>query len=206
MVQRQIRGRGVKNPRVLDAMSRVPRELFLPVHLREHAYEDRAMTIGCDQTISQPFMVASMTEHLDVAAEHRVLEVGTGSGYQCAILAMLAQEVYTVERITELRDQATVRLSQLGFDNVAYHVGDGTLGWPEHAPYDRILVTAGAPVIPQALIDQLIDGGRLVIPVGQLEQQTLTVLEKRDGRVVEMPAFQCRFVKLIGDQGWSDRS
>lgn len=204
MIERQLRARGVRDERVLDAILRIPREDFLPEELRMHAYEDRAVGIGRDQTISQPYMVASMTERLRPAAHHRVLEIGTGSGYQAAILALLAGHVYTVERIPELLEQARERLTRLGLTHVSYRVGDGTLGWPDEAPFDRIMVTAGTPIIPASLTDQLAEGGRMVIPVGPHEQQILTVVERRNGKTVEYPDFACRFVKLIGENAWEE--
>jgi protein-L-isoaspartate(D-aspartate) O-methyltransferase len=149
-------------------------------------------------------MVASMTAYLDIHATDRVLEIGTGSGYQAAVLAQLAEMVYTVERIPELSDQAQQRLNALGIDNVRYKTDDGTLGWQEESPFDRILVTAAAPQLPHDLANQLTADGRMVIPIGDANQQTLTIVEKRKGRLVEMPQYSCRFVKLIGHQGWPD--
>ncbi len=204
MVAEQIRARGIGNPRVLAAMEQVPRERFLPPEAAHHAFEDGAVTIGLGQTISQPYMVAAMTAQLDPQPQHRVLEVGTGSGYQAAILARLAGEVYTIERLRELQDAARATLDMLGLRNVHYRVGDGTAGWPEAAPFDGIMVTAGAPFIPGPLVDQLADGGRLVIPVGDANEQTLTTVQRRGGRTIEMPGFPCRFVKLVGSHGWPD--
>lgn len=204
MVDKQLRARGVRDERVLEAMLRVPREAFMPESLREHAYEDRAIGIGCDQTISQPYMVAAMTERLRVEDRHRVLEIGTGSGYQTAILALLARQVYTVERLPELLEQARERLTRLGYTNIACHLSDDTLGWPAEAPFDRIMVTAGTPNIPTSLTEQLAEGGRMVIPVGPHEQQILTVVERRDGKITEYPDFACRFVKLIGEDAWKE--
>jgi protein-L-isoaspartate(D-aspartate) O-methyltransferase len=183
-------------------MERVPRERFVQSKEAGDAFSDRALPIDCGQTISQPYMVASMTEHLRVESRHRVLEIGTGSGYQAAILARLASHVYTVERLAPLQAAARDLLTALGVDNVSYHVGDGSLGWPAHAPYDRIMVTAGAPDVPRALVEQLVDGGLLVIPVGPEGEQTLTVVERVGSRTRERPQYACRFVKLVGQQAW----
>ena len=202
MVEEQIRLRGITDPKVLAVMSEVPRERFLPPEWVELGYEDRAVCIGADQTISQPYMVGLMTELLEVEPEHRVLEVGTGSGYQTAILARLAKHVYTVERIPELLETARWRLAALGHQNVSWLVGDGSLGWPEEAPFDRVMVTAAAPRLPRALVDQLRDGGRMVIPIGGESHQTLVQVEKLENRIVETLSVSCRFVQLIGAQGW----
>jgi protein-L-isoaspartate(D-aspartate) O-methyltransferase len=204
MVDDQIRARGILDPRVTEAMEQIPRERFLPASQAHEAFSDRALPIDCGQTISQPFMVASMTENLDVHPVHRVLEIGTGSGYQTAILARLAGHVYTIERLAPLQANARRLLDSLGFANVSYRVGDGSLGWPEFAPFDRIIVTAGAPETPRALADQLVDGGRLVIPLGGKAEQTLTIVDRRAGRTIEMPRYACRFVQLIGEQAWSE--
>lgn len=204
MVQDQISARGITDERVLDALRRVPRERFLPPEQQHAAFTDAAVAIGCGQTISQPFMVASMTSHLDLQTTHRVLEIGTGSGYQTAILACLARQVYTIERIGELQERARTILDELGFSNVLYHVGDGSQGWPGQPPFNRIMVTAAAPHVPTPLTDQLADGGRLVIPVGDQAEQTLTVIERRGHRLIEHPHFVCRFVKLIGEHAWEE--
>jgi len=204
MVDEQIRARGITDKRVLSAMVEIPREQFVSSNEAAGAFSDRALTIGCGQTISQPFMVASMTEELRVESEHRVLEIGTGSGYQTAVLARLCNYVYTVERIDTLQQSARRRLESLGITNVVYHIGDGSVGWSEHAPYDRILVTAGAPEVPRSLVEQLTDGGRLVIPVGQAVEQTLTIIERVGSKTKELPRYPCRFVKLFGKEGWPD--
>ncbi len=204
MVDEQVRVRGITDPRVLEAMEHVPRERFVPAAQVPEAFTDRALPIDCGQTISQPFMVASMTELLEVRPAHRVLEIGTGSGYQAAILARLAAHVYTIERIAALHEKAHALLDSLGFANISYRVGDGSVGWPEFAPFDRILVTAGAPEAPRALLDQLVDGGRLVIPLGGRSEQTLTVVDRRRGKTIEMPRYACRFVQLIGRQAWPE--
>jgi len=206
MVERQLRRRGIRDRRVLEVMARVPRERFVPESLRESAYEDRPMGIGCGQTISQPYMVAVMTEALRLTGPERVLEIGTGSGYQTAILAELAAEVYTVERVSELVGEARERLAELGCPNIRHHTGDGTLGWPEEAPFDRILVTAGAPVVPEALTEQLADGGILVIPVGDESSQDLLRLRRDGDRIRRESLLRCVFVKLIGEQGWHDHT
>jgi protein-L-isoaspartate(D-aspartate) O-methyltransferase len=203
MVDEQIRGRGIDDPRVLAAMEEVPRELFVPHEKRDAAFSDGALPLGCGQTISQPYVVAYMTACLEVQAHHRVLEVGTGSGYQTAVLARLAAEVYTIERVGALLSAARALLNSLGVGNVRSREGDGSLGWPEFAPFDRIMVTAAAPRVPESLVRQLGEGGRLVIPVGGVAQQTLTLIRLENGRVIETPRLPVRFVKLVGDQAWS---
>ncbi len=202
MVERQIRGRGVCDERVLEAMRTVPRHMFVPPALLPRAYDDSPLPTSEGQTISQPYIVAWMTELLRLKGDEVVLEVGTGSGYQAAILAMLARQVYTIERIAGLADSARSLLSELGLDNVEVVVGDGTRGLPEHAPYQGIIVTAGGPRVPDALVEQLDEGGRLVIPVGPSSLQTLTVVEKRGGRVITEQKGSCVFVPLIGQHGW----
>lgn len=202
MVDEQIRRRGVGDPRVLDAMMAVPREKFVPSRVRAAAYEDRALPVAHDQTISQPFIVAYMTEQLSVTPDARVLEIGTGTGYQTAILATLAKHVFTVERIATLQQQAAARLADLNVPNITISCGDGSLGLPEHAPYDRVLVTAAAPSVPGPLTDQLVDGGVLVIPVGASAEQTIVRVVREGQRTIETPMLACRFVKLIGQEGW----
>ena len=204
MVQSQIRARGITDPRVLEAMETVPRERFVLPEDAASAFADCALSIACGQTISQPYMVASMTDALHAQPHHRVLEIGTGSGYQAAILARLAAHVYTIERLAPLQEDAERLLKQLSHSNISYRVGDGSLGWPEEAPFDGIIVTAGAPRIPQALIDQLADGGRLVIPIGNTIEQTLTIVERTGHHTREMPQFPCRFVRLLGQQAWPE--
>lgn len=204
MVEEQIRARGVRDDRVLAVMERVPRERFVLQANEEIAYADQALPLAGGQSISQPYIVAAMTEVLAVRPEHRILEVGTGSGYQTAILAELAAEVYTIERIEFLQFAARELLAAMGILNVAYRAGDGTLGWPEAAPFDGIIVTAAAPDVPGSLLGQLADGARLVIPVGSADEQTLTVIERAGSTTREMPQFPCRFVKLIGREGWQD--
>ena len=203
MIQEQIRRRGVYDDRVLDAMMAIPRERFLPAEVREAAYDDRALPIGHGQTISQPFIVAYMTHQLALTPDCSVLEIGTGTGYQTAILAALSKHVYSIERIAELHQQATANLSGIGITNVTLTVGDGTIGLPAHPPFDRVLVTAGAPKVPRSLTDQLVDGGVLVIPVGDRREQTIVRVVRDGDRTVETPMLACRFVSLIGDEGWS---
>ena len=206
LVERQIRARGITNPAVLAAFAEVPREAFLSPEMAEFAYLDTALPIEKEQTISQPYIVALMTEALELTPLDRVLEVGTGSGYAAAILAKVAREVFTIERHAELAEQAAVRLKNGGFDNVKVQHGDGTLGWPEHAPYDAIVVAAGGPDIPRPLLDQLAIGGRLVIPLGEEKNlqklARVTRLSNSDYRREEL--CDVRFVPLIGAQGWQD--
>lgn len=204
MVEEQIRKRGVKSGVLLEAMTRVPRHLFVPEELASRAYEDRALGIGEQQTISQPYMVASMTEYLELRGDEGVLEVGTGSGYQAAILAELAREVITVEQNVALAESARARLDSLGYRNVRVEIGDGTFGWPEAAPFDGILVAAAAPAIPQPLVTQLADGGRLIIPVGASDKQMLMRVRKHGGEITQEKLFPCQFVPLLGRYGWAD--
>lgn len=203
MVADQIRARGITDERVLEAMEQVPRERFIPPASATEAFSDRALSIDCGQTISQPYIVAAMTAPLRLQPEHRVLEIGTGSGYQTAVLARLAGHVYTIERLKPLLTGAGPLLASLGIDNVSYRLGDGSVGWPEMAPFDGIIVTAAAPEVPRSLLDQLVSGGRLVIPVGPQGEQTLTIVERIGDKTREMPQFPCRFVKLIGREAWS---
>jgi protein-L-isoaspartate(D-aspartate) O-methyltransferase len=204
MVEDQIACRGIHDPQVIEAFRRVPREMFVPEAVRSSAYEDHPLSIGCGQTISQPYMVALMTQELRLEPGQRVLEIGTGSGYQTAILDELGAEVFTVERIAELSDRARQVLTHAGYTRIRYHVGDGTLGWHEEAPFDRILVTAGAPHVPQPLVDQLAEGGRLVVPVGGYGYQDLTVVTRQAGQVCQQGVCGCVFVKLIGREGWPE--
>ncbi len=202
MVDQQIAARGVTDLRVLAAMRQVPRHLFIPQHLWDQAYNDYPLPIGEDQTISQPYIVALMTELLELKVADRVLEVGTGSGYQAAILAELAAAVFSIDRVGGLAYQAEEVLKSLGYQNIKIRVGDGTLGWPEEMPFDAIIVTAGAPKVPRPLTEQLALGGRLVIPVGDVWSQTLTCVRKtREGLKFEYHGG-CRFVRLIGKYGW----
>lgn len=202
MVRTQIEARGLNDSRVLEAMRRVPRHVFVPETNLPSAYADQALAIGGGQTISQPYMVALMTAALGLAGGERVLEVGTGSGYQAAILGELAREVVTIERHRDLAVAAEERLKRLGYTNIRVVVGDGSRGLPEGAPYDGIVVTAGAPHVPAPLKAQLADGGRLVIPVGSSVSQDLLVLQRRGDEYEEWVREACVFVPLIGEHGW----
>ncbi|MCD4780164.1 MAG: protein-L-isoaspartate(D-aspartate) O-methyltransferase [Candidatus Omnitrophica bacterium] len=196
MVEHQIKRRGIKDPRVLAAMQKVPRHLFVPSSYRNQSYEDHPLPIGKGQTISQPFIVSVMTELLELDGSEKVLEIGTGSGYQAAILAELAKEVYTVEIINSFADESKKLLQTLGYENVHVFWGDGYKGWPEHAPYDAIIVTAAPKKIPQALVDQLKEGGRLVIPVGHFYQKLKLVI-KQNGRMIEKNIVAVNFVPMV---------
>lgn len=203
MVERQLVARGIVDTRVLDAMRRVERHRFVKPELQDEAYEDHPVQVGHGQTVSQPYMVALMTQVLELSGEERVLEIGTGSGYQTAILCELVREVFTIERIGELLAQARAVLAELGYRNVKFKEGDGSLGWAEHSPYDRILVTAAAPKIPDALFRQLEIGGRMVIPVGgKLAQELCLVLKKADHQMQVYRRGGCVFVPLVGAEGW----
>ncbi len=202
MVETQIGKRGVTSPRVLEVTAAVPRHEFVPEQFRAEAYADKPLPIGEGQTISQPFMVAAMTEALELNGDERVLEIGTGSGYQAAVLSVLAREVISVESRTPLALAAQERLTRLGYTNVHVHNGDGSAGFPEAAPYDAILVTAGAPEIPAVFVSQLRQGGRLVIPVGDQENQTLVQAKLENGRFKQRTLLGCRFVPLLGRYGW----
>jgi protein-L-isoaspartate(D-aspartate) O-methyltransferase len=204
MVEEQIRKRGISSPRLLEALARVPRHLFVPEELALHAYEDRALGIGEQQTISQPYMVAAMTEYLELQGTERVLEVGAGSGYQAAVLAELASEVITVEKNVSLAESARARLASLGYLNIRVEIGDGTMGWAAAAPFEGILVAAAAPAVPPPLTAQLAEGGRLIIPVGESDKQMLMRIRKRDGEIMQEKLFACQFVPLLGRYGWPD--
>jgi protein-L-isoaspartate(D-aspartate) O-methyltransferase len=201
MVEEQIRGRDVRSPRVLEAMLTVPRHEFVPDEYRPLAYSDQPLPIGEGQTISQPLMVAAMAEALELEGNERVLEVGAGSGYQAAVIALLAREVYTVEFHPALARAVEERLARLGYRNVHVRAGDGSLGWPEAAPFEAILVTAAAPAVPPPLVEQLAEGGRLVIPLGQGDYQELRQLRNTKGRMSERTLHYCRFVPLLGRYG-----
>jgi protein-L-isoaspartate(D-aspartate) O-methyltransferase len=202
MVERQLRRRGISDERVLSAMARVPRELFVPEGLRAYAYSDDALPIGERQTISQPFVVATICMLLALAGPERVLDVGTGSGYQAAVLAELAAEVVTIERIPALADTARRALAEAGYGNVEVRVGDGSLGIPERAPFHGIAVAAAAPDVPPALYDQLVEGGRLVVPRGSRGHQELVLVVRTADGPVERTALPVRFVPLVGDEGF----
>ena len=204
MVEEQIRARGVRDERVLSAMEEVPRHRFVPAGLQDSAYDDGPLPIGEGQTISQPFIVAEMTQALRLSGTEKVLEIGTGSGYQTAILAMLCREVVTVERLGSLSDAARKRLDALGISNVAYVVGDGSLGCPERGPYDRILSAAASPDVPDPWIEQLAEGGTVVLPMGSRYEQVLARVTKREGRTHTELLGGCRFVPLIGAYGFRE--
>lgn len=206
MVDWQLAGRGIRDPAVLRAMRTVPREAFVPPHLIDHAYDDGPLPIGEGQTISQPYVVAFMIAAVAPRETDRALEIGTGSGYSTAVLAAIVQEVYTIERLPTLAAAAAERLAALGCRNVRVRCGDGTLGWPEHAPYDVIIVTAGGPRVPPALVAQLAPGGRLVMPVGPdpSVQHLVRVRRQPDGALAEDALEPVAFVPLIGAQGWPE--
>lgn len=204
MVNTQLIPRGIKDERVLSAMRKVPRHLFVPEHLQHRAYDDMALSIGEGQTISQPYMVAIMTELLELKGDERVLEIGTGSGYQAAILAELAKEVYTVERIDTLVKKAREKFNQLGYKNIFIKVGDGTLGWEEMSPFDRAIITAGCPEIPEPILKQIGDDGIIVAPVGDRFSQQLIKIKKSHGRISKEYHTPCVFVPLIGKYGWDE--
>lgn len=203
MVKEQIIARGVRNERVIDAMLKIPRHIFVPKEREEEAYEDYPLPIGFNQTISQPYMVAVMTEYLEPKEDDVVLEIGTGSGYQTAILSYLVKKVYTVERECELLERAKKTLESLGFDNIKYKCGDGSKGWELYAPYDKIIVTAASPSIPSPLIEQLKNNGIIVIPVGSRWVQDLVVAKKDEESKIKIEKkFECTFVPLIGEYGF----
>jgi protein-L-isoaspartate(D-aspartate) O-methyltransferase len=210
MIQTQVIDRGIRDPRVIEALRAVPREKFFPAEHRDEAFADRAAPIGHGQTISQPYMVALMTQRLSVGPTDRVLEIGTGSGYQTAILAKLAAKVYTIERVKPLLDEAWERLMEMGIRNVHFHFGDGTQGWPARPgeplePFDRILIAAGAPSIPrQMLLSQLKDGGIAVLPVGPHNEQMLVAVIRDGEALVTDEITPVRFVRLVGREGWPD--
>ncbi len=203
MVTTQLRGRGIQDERVLTAMENVPRHLFVTDEYRDSAYDDHPLPIGAGQTISQPYIVAFMLEVLSLDDSARVLEIGTGSGYQTALLAELARQVYSVERIDSLAHGAAEILQRLGYTNVSVIVGDGGLGWVEHAPFDAIVVSAATPTIPQPLLEQLREGGRMVIPVGPADAQELKLVRKQEGHAVVTNLEGCRFVPLTGEHGYA---
>jgi protein-L-isoaspartate(D-aspartate) O-methyltransferase len=204
MVKNQLIARGIKDERVLQAMGKIPRHLFIEDALYGEAYNDHPVPIGEKQTISQPYIVALMTEALELKENENTLEIGTGSGYQTAILAELSSRVYTIERIKSLLGNARKLLSQLGYDNILFKAFDGTLGWKEYAPFDAIMVTAGAPHLAKPLIDQLADNGRMIIPVGDRYSQELIKVVRKGKKLEQESLGGCRFVNLIGAHGWSD--
>ena len=204
MVKCQLAGRGIRDAKVLAAFTKVPRHKFVPEELAVSGYEDHPLPVGENQTISQPYMVALMTECLEIEPEDKILEIGTGSGYQAAILAELAKEVYSIERFPALAINAEEILAELGYTNVKVKTADGTLGWKEYAPFDGIIITAASPKIPQPLIDQLKSDAKLVIPIGTGFSQSLTVVEKINGKLKFREVCSCVFVPLIGEYGWKE--
>ncbi len=204
MVENQIKKRGITDKKVLLAMERVPRHKFVEEGLKGVAYQDGPLPIGMGQTISQPYIVALMTELLDVSGEHKVLEVGTGSGYQAAVISLLAMSVVTVERIPELYKKAKQTLRKLGYNNITVVMANGSIGYKELEPYDRIIVTAASPSVPDELINQLSNTGKMVIPVGGIFTQQLIVLKKEAGKIIKTDSIGVRFVPLKGKKGWED--
>ncbi len=202
MVTTQLIARGIKDPHVLDAMNKVPRHLFMPEALQERAYEDVALPIGQGQTISQPYMVAVMTELLELSGDEKVLEIGTGSGYQAALLSELAREVFTIERVPVLADESRTRLAGLGYNNVTVLAGDGSKGLEDQAPFNRIIITAAAPELPEIIVKQLAEDGIIVAPVGERFSQVLIKGRKKKGGLAEEFHTACIFVPLIGEYGW----
>jgi protein-L-isoaspartate(D-aspartate) O-methyltransferase len=202
MVEDQLYARGIQDPHVLRIMGAIPRHLFMDPTFASRAYSDHALPIGQDQTISQPYMVALMTQALALTGEEKVLEIGTGSGYQTAILAELADRVFTIERIAQIGAQAKERLTAMGYNNIVFRIGDGSLGWRDMAPFDRVIVTAGAPRVPAFLEEQLAPGGRCVVPVGESENQMLILVSRTGEGLVERVLCACSFVPLIGREGF----
>jgi protein-L-isoaspartate(D-aspartate) O-methyltransferase len=202
MVEDQLVRRGITDERVLTAMRRVPRHLFVDEALRDRAYGDHALPIGEEQTISQPYIVGLMTSLLNLTGQEKVLEVGTGSGYQTAVLAEIARRVCSIERLPRLAQRARALLDGLAYSNVWVRVGSGTLGWSDEAPFDRILVAAGGPAVPPPLFEQLAPGGRMVLPLGDVEAQTLTLVENVGGTIKRTPHGDCKFVRLVGKYAW----
>ncbi|MGD0335808.1 MAG: protein-L-isoaspartate(D-aspartate) O-methyltransferase [Candidatus Omnitrophota bacterium] len=205
MVKEQLILRGIKDKRVIDAFSKVERHKFVPQEWRESSYADYPIPIGEGQTISQPYMVALMTESLGLTGKEKVLEIGTGSGYQAAILRELARKVYTIERFEALAKKAQIALDAAGYHDVKIKVGDGTLGWTEEAPFDRIIITAASPRIPLPLAEQLQDMGKMVVPLGETLSQVLTVIDKKEGKLQTRRICGCVFVPLVGKFGWEEK-
>ncbi|MCX7725871.1 MAG: protein-L-isoaspartate(D-aspartate) O-methyltransferase [Chitinispirillaceae bacterium] len=199
---KKLQEKGITDERVLDAFMKVPRHLFVDKAMYHQAYEDTALPIGFGQTISQPYIVALMTQLLNLKENEKILEIGTGSGFQTAILAQFSKRVYTIERSPELGETARKRLRELGYDNIVFRIGDGSLGWPGQSPFDKIIVTAGAPTVPQSLLEQLSTKGRLVIPTGNRLLQQLMVYEKTDKEIKQFSVEQVVFVPLIGENAW----
>ena len=202
MVKEQLISRGITDERVLQAMSIIPRHLFIDQAFLPRAYGDSPLPIGCDQTISQPYIVATMTQEIGIKGDDKILEIGTGSGYQTAILSFLGARVYTIERNEELSKQAETVIRNLNIKNVRFKIGDGSIGWEKHAPYDGIIVTAGAPDIPDELMEQLAVGGTIVIPVGKRDTQRLIRVTKGENIIEKHEMLACSFVPLLGKQGW----
>ena len=202
MIEEQLVNRGVKDLRIMEAMNRIPRHLFVHESMQHKAYGDFPLPIGDNQTISQPYIVAAMTETLQLKKTDRVLEIGTGSGYQTALLAEMAGQVFTIERIRSLGMKSQKLLERLNYMNIVFKVFDGTYGWPDQAPFDAILITASTREIPKMLVDQLGESGRLIAPVGDLEQQNLTVLTREHDRITSQEIGYCKFVPLVGRYGW----
>ena len=198
----EIVARGVTDPRVVAALRRVPRHRFVQEALRDRAYGDHPLPIGEEQTISQPYIVGLMSSLLELTGQEKVLEIGTNSGYQTAVLAELARRVCSIERLPRLAERARATLEGLGYDNVWVRVGNGTLGWPDQGPFDRIIVTAGGPAVPPPLVQQLADGGRMALPVGSADNQVLTIVENVGGEIRQRTHGECKFVKLVGKYAW----
>lgn len=199
---KKLREKGISDERVLEAFNKVPRHLFVDGAMYAQAYDDNALPIGNGQTISQPYVVALMTELLELEKDEKILEIGTGSGFQTALLAQFSRRVYTIERIKVLSDTSRKRLRDMGYVNIIFKQGDGSIGWPQHGPFNKIIVTAGAPVLPETLIQQLAIGGRMVIPTGNRDRQDLVLYKKTEKGVEKSIATQVVFVPLIGNQGW----
>lgn len=204
MIVEQLEVRNISEPKVLKALAQLPREEFVSSQYSQQAYHDRPLPIGLGQTISQPYMVALMTQILDIDSDCQVLEIGTGCGYQTAVLAMLAEKVFTVERFSQLQEMAIATLGRLEFGNIEFLVADGSRGWNEAKKFDRIIVTAAAPNIPQSLLAQLKDGGKMVLPIGNEFSQEISLVEKKQGEIIKTKKCLCRFVKLIGEQGFKE--
>ena len=204
MVRRHLKGRDITDPAVLKVMAEMPREKFIPDECLDHAYHDGPIPIGCDQTISQPYIVALMTQELEVNKDCQILEIGTGSGYQAAILAKLAKDVFTIERIEHLSMKAQKILAEMNITNVKFHIGDGTCGWPEKKQFDRIIITAAAADIPKPLLEQLNVGGLVIAPLGADYVQELVVMKKTDSGLETRTVCGCRFVRLIGKFGYTE--